>query len=198
MNLVKKGLNLIIWSFICALAVIVLVFVAGFIDPAGNGETTIRTLFISSSIVGILGNVLALLGYLFGKMGKNKNFGRAFWCVMLVIICNIVNLIVTAANVVNPTLTMVLGIIVLIADVATSFFAIFACSEAVSEMKKRATVTAIFYLIGLALADLSVALNNGTLNQDALAAMVSIGGLISLIGLIMYVVLIVKTRNRIQ
>ncbi len=190
-KLVKRCLNLIIVSFILIALTFVLAIVIGFIDASNEG--TIITITRIASIIALLAGIPSFIGYYYGKKGGNKCFGIAFWIQVGVIAMNIVMIVFDFCNVTNSALLITFNVISTLCSISVSFFSCFGCKEAVPEMNKLAIWTFVFYGVALLLSLISRVITPANVAE----AFTILGGLVALVGIILYVTLIVKTRNRI-
>ena len=198
MNLVKKGLNFIVWSFLLTFAAIVIAFVPAIMaatiegDPSEAMTNTMSVLILVTQIVTLLAGVFMFVGYTFGKLGGNKRFSIAFWCQIAVLTIQVIDIILTVAGVYKTQggtgVAIALTFIVAIAQVATTLFACTACGEAVPEMKTLSIVTLIFMAASYILTACGTVTN----------ALTFVAGVCNIVGVILYIILVVKTRNRIK
>lgn len=202
MKLVRKGLNFILASFALTLLSIVIMLITGFINIEPSNEQTITAIMlIVAPIIAIVGSVFEFVGFGYAKFGGNKRFGVAFWVAIAVIAADIISMIISLIKIQNPdvvkALNIIFGIIAAGSGIVVTLFATGGCSEAVPEMKNRAHVVTGFMIAGYALnLILKFIPNGGSEGNDAYGALSAIAGIALLVGLILYIILVCKTRNR--
>lgn len=192
MDNVKRALNYLAASIGCILVSVGLAFAAGFIDLS-KGDL-IYTLLRVSEGVSLLASIFLLVGCLFGKFGKNKNFARAFWINIISIVLSIAVTIIGYAKVEVVWAVVTLISLNTLVQVGTYFFVIFGCREAVPTVSKRAIVTAVFLLLGIALTGAFRCMTDW--DSDPAKVLGGFGGIFTLIGTIMFIVLVFKARRK--
>lgn len=189
----KKALNFVILMILLTLVSIVLVFTCLAIDS--NNTKTIYGLMRASEIIAIVANISLLLACLFGKFAKNKCFSLAFWINIALIVLGIVNVILNFANVESKGVTYTFSILSVIATAGTFALVILGCAEAVPSVKKFAITTLVFTLIGSILMGILNLL--GDASTDAVGGVGFFGSIAYLVGCILFIVLVFKSRKRI-
>ena len=172
---------------------IVVIFASGFISL--DNANAIYAMSIVASVIGLAAAVVMVVACYFGKQGGNVQFKRAFYCAIAAIVIELVMLILNAARVNIQALNIVFSVLDIAATIGFSSFIILACKEAVPSLKTLSIVTLVFYIVGLVLGAIGTMVS--TASRDASSALSVFGGIFGLVGIILFVILIVKTRNRI-
>ena len=189
----KRSLNFLVFTIICTIVAVVLSFSAGFIDL--NNTKLINVFVVLVQIITIMADAFLLVGCLFGKIAGNRCFTIAFWLDIGLITVNIVTLILSVAGVTSSSANNIISVLSLIASIGTFLFVILGCREAESSVSKLAITTLIFVSLGLLLTGIVPFFSNQ--QSDGIVALTVFGSIAFLVGCILFVVLVIKTRNRV-
>lgn len=191
MNNIKKAYNYVIGSIVLTALTVVLVLVAGFVDV--NSPDSIFALLRTSEVVAIIGSIMMIVASFFGKLANNKNFTYAFYINIASLLLELVAMILAFAKVESKGLVITLNILNTLASIAAFYFVIMSCKETVPALAKRSIVCAVFVVVGFALTCVTSCLPDP--NNDGIMACGVFGGLFFIVGIILFIILIIKTRK---